>query len=57
MKLISFNIGIKIDNSKKIGEFIQTQKPDIVAFQEIVRHLDDSVFKMYKSKSDIEGIK
>ncbi|MBU1075037.1 endonuclease/exonuclease/phosphatase family protein [Patescibacteria group bacterium] len=56
MKLVSFNIGIKIDNSKAIGEFIESQKPDIVAFQEIIRHFDDSVFDMYKSKSDIEKI-
>lgn len=56
MKLISFNIGIKIDNSKLIGEFIKSQKPDIVAFQEIIRHFDESVFEMYKSKSTIEKI-
>lgn len=56
MKLISFNIGIKIDNSKEIGNFIKNQDPDIVAFQEIIRHFDDSVFKMYKSKQHIEEI-
>lgn len=56
MKLISFNIGIKIDNSKKVGELIKSQKPDIVAFQEIVRHFDKSVFDMYKSKLHIEQI-
>lgn len=56
MKLISFNIGIKLDNPKKIGDFIKSQKPDIVAFQEIVRHFDESVFDMYKSKYHIEQI-
>lgn len=56
MKLISFNIGIKIDNSKKVGKFIESQKPDIVAFQEIMRHFDESVFDMYKSKERIEKI-
>lgn len=56
MKLISLNVGIKIDNSRKVGEFIESQKPDIVAFQEIVRHLDESVFDMYKSKAHIEQI-
>lgn len=50
MKLISFNIGIKIDNAKNVGNFIKDQDPDIVAFQEIIRHFDDSVFEMYKSK-------
>ena len=56
MRLISLNIGIKIDNSEKIGKFIKSQKPDIVAFQEIVRHFDESVFEMYKSKAHIEKI-
>lgn len=56
MKLISFNIGIKIDNSKEIGNFVKSQNPDIVAFQEIVRHFDESVFDMYKSKKHIENI-
>lgn len=56
MKLICFNIGIKIDNAKAVAEFIKSQNPDIAAFQEIIRHFDDSVFEMYKSKSDIEKI-
>jgi len=56
MKLISFNIGIKIDNSKEVGKFIKSQKPDLVAFQEIVRHFDKSVFDIYKSKYHIEEI-
>ena len=56
MKLISLNIGIKIDNSKEIGKFIKSQDPDIVAFQEIIRHFDESVFDMYKSKKHIEDI-
>lgn len=56
MKLISLNISIIIDNAKQVGEFITSQKPDIVAFQEIIRHFDESVFDMYKSKSVIEKI-
>ena len=56
MKLISFNIGIKIDNSKQIGEFIQSEKPDFVVFQEIIRSFDESVFDMYKSELHIEKI-
>lgn len=56
MKLISFNIGIKIHNSKEIGEFINSEEPDVVALQEIMRHLDDSVFEMYKSKTEIEKV-
>ncbi len=56
MKLISFNIGIKIDNSKKIGEFIKSQGADIVAIQEMIRHFDESVFDMYKSQEHIKNI-
>ena len=56
MKLISFNIGIKIDNSKKIGDFVKNQNPDIVAFQEIIRHFNESVFDMYRSQQDIKNI-
>lgn len=53
MKLISFNIGIKINNSKKVAEFIISQNPDIVAFQEIVHNIDDSVLEMYTSRKII----
>jgi endonuclease/exonuclease/phosphatase family metal-dependent hydrolase len=56
MKLISLNIGIKLDNSKEVGNFVKEQNPDIVAFQEIVRHFDESVFDMYKSQKDIKEI-
>ncbi|MFH1597503.1 MAG: endonuclease/exonuclease/phosphatase family protein [Patescibacteria group bacterium] len=56
MKFISLNVAIKIDNSQKVAEFIQSEQPDIVAFQEIIRHFDDSVFDMYQSKSKIEKI-
>ena len=56
MKLISFNIGIKIDNSKEIGNFIKSQNADIVAFQEIIRHFDEPVFDMYKSEKHIKEI-
>jgi hypothetical protein len=56
MKLINLNIGMKIDNSKKVGEFIKSLNPDFIAFQEIMRHLDESVFDLYKSKSQIEKI-
>lgn len=56
MKIISLNVGIKIDNSKHVAEFIQSQSPDIVVFQEIIRHLDDSVYDIYRSKEHIEKI-
>lgn len=39
MKLITLNIGIKIDNSHAVSDFIKEQKPDVVAFQEIINFL------------------
>jgi endonuclease/exonuclease/phosphatase family metal-dependent hydrolase len=56
MRLISYNIGIKINNSKEVGEFIKEKKADIVAFQEIIRHFDDKVFDQYKSQFHIHEI-
>jgi endonuclease/exonuclease/phosphatase family metal-dependent hydrolase len=56
MRLVSFNIGIKINNSKEVGEFIKSQKADIVAFQEIIRHFDEKVFDQYKSQFYIHKI-
>ncbi|MFA6073639.1 MAG: endonuclease/exonuclease/phosphatase family protein [Candidatus Woesearchaeota archaeon] len=56
MKLINFNICIKIDNSYKVGEFIKSKNPDIVTFQEVTRHLDESVLNMYKSQKIIDDI-
>ncbi len=53
VKLISFNIAIKINNTKEIIDFIKKEKPDIVCFQEIIRHQDESVSKIYKSQKEI----
>lgn len=55
MKLLNINISIKIDNSGKVADFINSQNADIVALQEIIRHLEDKVFDQYRSKSDIEA--
>lgn len=49
MRLLSFNISIKIDNSEKVAEYIIEQNPDIVALQEVVRPLDVHVFPQYRS--------
>jgi len=56
MKLISSNVGIKIDNSQKVGEFLLSQNADIVLLQEVIRHFEDKVFEMYQSKAQIEKI-
>lgn len=56
MKLLNINVGIKIDNTQKIAEFIKKESPDIVALQEVVRHLESSVFTEFRSKSGIEEV-
>lgn len=56
MRLVNINVGIKINNSEKIAEYVKTTSPDIVAFQEVVRHLDESVFPLFRSLSDITAI-
>lgn len=55
MKLLNLNIGIKISNTKQVADFIKKENADIVAIQEIVRHLEDGVLEEYKSKSGVES--
>ena len=55
MKLLSFNIGIKIDNSIAVSQFINSNKIDIVLLQESLRHFDSNVFDMFRSESDIKN--
>ncbi|MEA2056768.1 MAG: endonuclease/exonuclease/phosphatase family protein [Patescibacteria group bacterium] len=54
MKLLNINIGIKIDNSKDIAEFIKDIDAGIVAIQEIVRPLEANVAAQFRSKEEIE---
>ncbi|MFT4283163.1 MAG: endonuclease/exonuclease/phosphatase family protein [Candidatus Woesearchaeota archaeon] len=54
MKLICYNICMKISNDEEVANFLIDQKPDIVCFQEIMRHFEDKVFDMYKSKSVLD---
>lgn len=56
MKLLNLNIGIKINNTREVTDFIKKQDADIVAIQEIVRHLEDKVFEEFKSKAGIESV-
>ncbi|MDD5721547.1 MAG: endonuclease/exonuclease/phosphatase family protein [Candidatus Pacebacteria bacterium] len=53
MKIISFNIGIRIDNAKTIAEYLKSQNADIVCLQEAVRPLDKNVFHTYRSEEFI----
>ena len=54
MKLININVGVKIDNTAKIANFLAEQKADIITLQESLRHFDKSVLKRYKTQDGIE---
>lgn len=56
MKLLNLNIGIKINNTKEVAKFIKDTDADVVAIQEIVRHLEDGVFDEFRSKFGVEQV-
>lgn len=56
MKLVNLNIWIKINNSKLVATFLDSEKPDIICLQEVSRHLDKNVFEAYRSQEIIKGI-
>ncbi len=49
MKIISFNIGIKIDNAKEVALFLKEQNADIICLQEVMRPLEKEVYPLYRS--------
>ena len=53
MKLLDLNIGIKLNNTKQVLEFIKKEDADICTFQEALNAVDDSCFEMFKSKNYI----
>lgn len=53
MKLLNLNIGIKLDNTKEVLDFIKSENADICTFQEAMNAVDDSCFDIFKSKNDI----
>ena len=55
MKLLNLNLGIKLDNSKDVIKLIKEEQCDIVAFQEVMRKKDDSVYDMYNSSNVIKS--
>ncbi|MFH1236612.1 MAG: endonuclease/exonuclease/phosphatase family protein [Parcubacteria group bacterium] len=54
MKLISLNVGIKIDNNDKAAAFLVEQDADILCLQEVVRHFDEGVLPQFQSKKAID---
>ena len=57
MKLLDLNIGIKLDNTKEVLDFIKSENADICTFQEAMNAVDDSCFAVFKSKNDIVKLK
>lgn len=56
MKLVSFNIGLKINNSDKVAQYLKKLDADILCLQEVVRHFDETVFPQYQSKKIIDEV-
>ncbi len=57
MKLLDWNICIKIDNTDKVIDFINKEQVDICAFQEVMNGTQEECFEMYKSKNKLVEIK
>ena len=55
MKLLCWNIGIKIDNTKKVLEFIKDNHFDILAFQEALKAHDEKTYPMFRTQNDTEN--
>ena len=53
MKLLDLNVGIKLDNTKQVLDFIKSENAEICTFQEAMNAVDDSCFEVFKSKNDI----
>ena len=53
MKLLDLNIGIKLDNTREVLDFIKRENADVCTFQEAMNAIDDSCFENFKSKNDI----
>jgi endonuclease/exonuclease/phosphatase family metal-dependent hydrolase len=55
MKIISLNIGIKLNNVKKIISFLDRENADIICLQEVSRALDKNVKKQFHAKQDLDS--
>lgn len=57
MKLLNLNICIKLDNTKKVIEFLKKEDASIVTLQETMHGVDDSCFPMYCSQNELVKLK
>lgn len=53
MKLISFNVGIRIDNTDAVVEYLKQQQADIICLQEVVRGFPPVADPVYRSEEII----
>lgn len=54
MKLLNLNVGIKLDNARRVSRFLLQNNADIVTLQEMTRGLEESVFEQFQAKANIE---
>lgn len=55
MKLLCWNIGIKIDNTSAIIDFLNNNEFNIIAFQEVLKARDNNSYNMYRTYNDLEN--
>lgn len=56
MKLISFNIGLKINNSRQVARLLHQLDADFICLQEVIRHFEKTTFPKYRSKAEIDKV-
>jgi len=55
IKLVSWNVGIRIDNTEKVIDFLIKESPDIICLQEVADHQEKSAKKMFQVKADLDN--
>ncbi|MDR1026683.1 MAG: hypothetical protein LBL47_04710 [Lactobacillus sp.] len=53
MRIISWNIFLKKDNTADVARFIEQEKIDIICLQEATRSFSKKTDKMYHSATDL----
>lgn len=53
MKLLNLNIGIKLNNTEQVINFIKKENADVCTFQEAMNAIDDTCYDLFKSKNEI----
>ena len=56
MKIVSFNIGLKINNSRQVARLLRQLDADFICLQEVIRHFEKTTFPKYRSKAEIDKI-